>query len=49
MNFREWLIKEGGKGSGPKITITGLKAGGNASVSSLIKPVKPFFRIKKVF
>lgn len=28
MNFRDWLVKEGGKGSGPKLTITGLNAGG---------------------
>ena len=50
MNFREWLVKEGGKGSGPKISATGLRAGGGASVSLLAKVVKPHFRInKKVF
>jgi|688.fasta_scaffold499298_2 hypothetical protein len=49
MNFKEWLIKEGGKGSGPKISATGLRAGGNASVSSMIKVVRPHFKIKKVF
>lgn len=49
MNFKEWLLREGGKGSGPKVSATGLRAGGNASVSSIIKVVKPFLRIKKVF
>lgn len=35
---------EGGKGSGPKFSVTGLRAGGNASVSSVVKVVKPHLK-----
>lgn len=46
MNFKEWLIKEGGKGSGPKFSVTGLKAGGNSSVSTIVKVVRPHLKMK---
>lgn len=46
MSFKEWLLKEGGKGSGPKLTATGLNAGGQAKHGMFfrhcVKPAKPF-------
>lgn len=48
MTFREWLIKEGGKGSGPKISATGFSAGGQASAGvGMFKPAKPHLRLTK--
>lgn len=50
MTFKDWLMKEGGKGSGTKITATGLNAGGQAQsgmrLRMSIKPPKPFSPIK---
>lgn len=46
MSFREWLVAEGGRGSGTKFTSTGLNAGGQAQSGMTfrmsIKPAKPF-------
>ena len=46
MSFKEWLLKEGGKGSGTKFTATGLNSGGMMQHGSrfrqLIKPAKPY-------
>lgn len=49
MNFREWLVKEGGKGSGSKLTVTGLNAGGMTQHGMRYRlstkpagPIKPF-------
>jgi hypothetical protein len=46
MSFREWLLSEGGRGSGTKFTSTGLNAGGQAQSGMTfrmsIKPAKPF-------
>jgi hypothetical protein len=49
MNFKEWLVKEGGKGSGPKFSVTGLRSGGNSSISSVVKVVMPHMKIKNKF
>lgn len=49
MNFKEWLFKEGGKGSGPKLSVTGLRAGGQAQAGiGMYKPAKPHFRLSKI-
>ena len=46
MNFREWLVAEGGRGSGTKLTSTGLNAGGQAQSGMTfrmsVKPAKAF-------
>lgn len=46
MSFREWLVSEGGKGSGTKFTSTGLNAGGQAQSGMRfrmsVKPANPF-------
>ena len=46
MSFKEWiLIKEGGKGSGTKFSLTGLGSGGQLQAGIvLIKPAKPHLR-----
>lgn len=41
MNFKDWLVKEGGKGSGTKISITGLRSGGNLQGGRRFIPAKP--------
>lgn len=44
MTFRQWL--EGGRGSGPKFSATGLNAGGmtqhGMTYRMAVKPAKPF-------
>ena len=50
MNFRDWLYKEGGKGSGTKFSVTGLNAGGQAQAAiGMYKPAKPFKNKLKLF
>lgn len=48
-SFRQWLV-EGGKGSGTKITATGLNASGMVQHAMRyrpsVKPAKPFSPIK---
>lgn len=50
MNFKDWLlIKEGGKGSGTKFSVTGLRAGGQAQAGmGMYKPAKPHIKIRKI-
>lgn len=58
MNFRDWLIREGGKGSGPKLTATGLNAGGmtqhgmryrmSAKPARPARPFSPIAPLKKM-
>lgn len=49
MSFRQWLF-EGGKGSGSKITATGLNAGGMVqhamNYRQSVRPARPFSPIK---
>jgi hypothetical protein len=49
ISFKEWiLIKEGGKGSGTKLSATGLRAGGQAQAGiGMYKPAKPKIAIHK--
>ena len=48
MNFKEWMLKEGGKGSGTKFSVTGLRAGGQAqSGMGMFKPAKPHLKLSK--
>jgi hypothetical protein len=47
MKFSEWLLQvEGGKGSGPPISITGFGGGGQAkSGVGMFKPAKPHTKL----
>lgn len=44
MNFKDWLIKEGGKGSGTKFSITGLGSGGQLQGGRRFIPAKPHIK-----
>jgi len=48
MSFKEWLVSEGGKGSGPKLTATGaLGTGGMAQHGRVFRMTSPHsFKIK---
>jgi len=49
MNFKKWFLKEGGKGSGTKFSVTGLRAGGQAQAAiGMYKPARPHIRIRKI-
>ena len=52
MSFKKWIeLKEGGKGSGTKITATGLNSGGMAQHGARYKPlINPFKKkiLKKI-
>jgi hypothetical protein len=47
MTFKQWLVTEGGKGSGTKFTGTGLGSGGMAQHGRVFRATSPHsFKIK---